>query len=681
MIKKIIIIFIFLIIPFLCFGQSNFTRGEELFMNNNPQQAVTFLERAYAEDQSNTTTCIYLGYVYEQLDRVDEAVAVYRRILPSAGNLSANVATNLGNVFFNRGNNEDAERYYSQAIESDPSYSAAFLGRANTRIKSGDMLNAISDYEQYITLMPQDVQRSKIEQLVGIIRSEIAVEEMRRQLAEEEETRRRQEEEERQRLLLELQELMRQVNDLVTEGIAKLDAGDLPGGTELFMQARNIMPQKEPSFEAQKLSEMADAFYNYASNNQNTDEGREATGHAATTANDAASKDTTLALPRYILGKIARDSNNNERALNEFREAARLDPDNFMYSHDFGRMLFISRRFAEARDAFQNAVRVNPNFEPSWYNLGGSYRALNSPDDALTAYRRAVAIKTDYAAAHREIGRILSAKGDTRGAVDAFSKTLQYNPDSFTAMRELADAQSHAGNFVEAENLYTRALAINPNDAQTNHNMALVKIELEGYPEALNYARRAVDTVPNNAVYMYTMGLALEKSGAIDPAITAYKSSASIDTRYTRPRINLGNLLVSIDNYSEAVVFLNEAFAVAPADYEVNKNLGVVYSKLENWRYSITHYERALAAKPNDVPVLLDLSRAYASSGDYQKAVTSYQHVLRLASNNWDAMFELGKTYVSLGQFNDAKRYLQDLINRNPNYSERTEAERILKGL
>jgi len=61
--------------------------------------------------------------------------------------------------------------------------------------------------------------------------------------------------------------------------------------------------------------------------------------------------------------------------------------------------------------------------------------------------------------------------------------------------------------------------------------------------------------------------------------------------------------------------------------------------------------------------------------------VSSYQQVLRLASNNWDAMFELSKTYVALGQFNDAKRYLQDLINRNPAYTERVEAERILRGL
>ena len=665
----------------LCFGQSNFSKGEELFMQNEPQQAVTFLERAFAEDQTNALTSLYLGFVYEQLGRTEDAITLYRRILPGAGELSANISTNLGNLYFKRGNYEEAERCYTQAIDFDAEYSAAYLGRANTRIRARNVIHAIPDYEQYIALMPQDTQRSNIEELVNLIRSEIAVEEMRRMLAEEEEARRKQEEEERIRAEQELLALMAQVNDLVAEGKAKLDTNDFSEASQLFSEARRIMPSKDPRFEAQKLSEMADAYYDYASRNSDTAEGREAISNAVTAANDAVAKDSALGSPHYILGKIARDANQNEKALSEFRDAARLDPNNFMYSHDYGRMLFISRNLSAAKDAFQNAVRINPDFETSWYNLGGTLRALNNPEEALAAYRRAVTIKEDYAAAHREIGRILLARNDTRGAVDAFSKALQHNPNDFTAMRELGDAQSQAKNFIEADNIYAKALSVNPFDAQTNHNMALVKIELERLNEALDYARKAVESAPNNAVYMYTMGLVLEKSGAIDPAIIAYKSSASLDSRYIRPRINLGNLLVTIHNYSDAVSFLNQALAVAPTDFEVNKNLGAAYTQLEDWRNSITHYERAIAAKPNDPALLVDLSRAYASSGDHQKAVTTYQQVLRIQSNNWDAMFELSKVYVTLGQFNDARRYLQDLINRNPNYHDRAEADRILKGL
>jgi Tfp pilus assembly protein PilF len=185
--KKITFVFLWLFIAVVCYGQnSNFVRGEELLMQNKPAQAVTFLEGAISNDPHHVTAHIYLGIAYEQLGRFDEAIAVYRRILPSAGNLSANVANNMGNVFFNRGNTDEAERFYTQAIGHDAQYSKSYLGRANTRIKAGNLHNAITDYERYLALEPNSSQRPSIERLVSMIRAEAAAAEARRIMAEEE---------------------------------------------------------------------------------------------------------------------------------------------------------------------------------------------------------------------------------------------------------------------------------------------------------------------------------------------------------------------------------------------------------------------------------------------------------------------------------------------------------------
>jgi len=196
--KKINLVFFWLFTVVFCYGQSNFSKGEELMMQNKPAEAVIFLENAVGEDPAHAVGWLYLGVVYEQLNRLDEAIAVYRRVLPTAGNLSANIAFNLGNAYFSKGNSELAEQYYTQAIGFNSVYSRAYLGRANTRIKSGNLRNAIDDYEQYMTLEPRSTQKAKIDQLVTLVRAELAAEERRRILAEEEERRLA---EERQRLL------------------------------------------------------------------------------------------------------------------------------------------------------------------------------------------------------------------------------------------------------------------------------------------------------------------------------------------------------------------------------------------------------------------------------------------------------------------------------------------------
>jgi len=183
--KLLISVSIFALAAVLCFGQANFTRGEELFMQNKPGEALVFLENTIAEDPANIKAYLYLGVVYEQLNRNDEAIAAYRRVHSRAGDLAASVSTNLANVYFRKGDLEYAERFYSQALAEDSVYASAYLGRANTRIQTGSLRDAVADYEMYLSLEPRSPKRNEINRMVTFVRSEFAAEERRKLLAEE----------------------------------------------------------------------------------------------------------------------------------------------------------------------------------------------------------------------------------------------------------------------------------------------------------------------------------------------------------------------------------------------------------------------------------------------------------------------------------------------------------------
>ena len=182
----------------LCMGQENFASGENLFMQNRPKEAAVYFENAISEDPANVKAYIYLGIAYEQLNQIDEAIAVYRQIIDNAGVLSANVANNLGNAYFKKGSIDEAESMYTQAVAADSLYASAYLGRANARLRNGSLQEAISDYEQFLKLAPRDPQRPQIERLINYIKGE-AVEAERKRLAAEEAARAA---EERRRKLL-----------------------------------------------------------------------------------------------------------------------------------------------------------------------------------------------------------------------------------------------------------------------------------------------------------------------------------------------------------------------------------------------------------------------------------------------------------------------------------------------
>jgi tetratricopeptide (TPR) repeat protein len=167
------------------FGQTAFARGEALFAQNKPQDALQYLEKAAADDPAHVQAYLYLGIAYEQLGRIDDAIAAYTKILPRGGQETARIACNLGNVWFARGDFGNAIRYYTEALNADPGFASAYLNRANARIRAGAVGEAVEDYGAYLNLEPRSPQRPRIEQLVAFIREEAAVEERRRVLAEE----------------------------------------------------------------------------------------------------------------------------------------------------------------------------------------------------------------------------------------------------------------------------------------------------------------------------------------------------------------------------------------------------------------------------------------------------------------------------------------------------------------
>ena len=199
-VKTVILSFLFF---FAClpaiWAQNSFARGEELFMQNKPQEALPFLETAVTEDAAHVQAFIYLGIAYQQLNRLDKAIDVYNRILPRGGTQTARIAYNLGNVYFAMGDTVMARRFYTQAIDFDPSYASAYLNRANTLVKSGELLDAITDYEAFLSREPLSPKRNDITRLIAFIQEEYASAELRR-LMEEEAIRA---EQERRRRLLE----------------------------------------------------------------------------------------------------------------------------------------------------------------------------------------------------------------------------------------------------------------------------------------------------------------------------------------------------------------------------------------------------------------------------------------------------------------------------------------------
>jgi len=160
---------------------------------------------------------------------------------------------------------------------------------------------------------------------------------------------------------------------------------------------------------------------------------------AVTDDNDVARNNLGVALEQQ--GRIA-------EAAEQYRAAARLEPDRYHGHHNLARVLDQLGRHAEALREHREAVRIAPDVQFLHHCLGLALNAAGQPDAALPEFAAAAKLDPHYPWPHFEIARIYLARGRDAEALDELRAALRIEPDNFEilhfAARVLA-ASENAG--------------------------------------------------------------------------------------------------------------------------------------------------------------------------------------------------------------------------------------------
>lgn len=161
-----------LIIPMLgalLLALTSLQEGEQLFLQNKPEAALPFLEKALYESPQEEKIYLYLGIVYEQLQSTEKSIQIMRRGLNVATSYKDLLYFNLGNNHFRREEYTLSEQMYTNALEVNPSLDDAYLNRANARLELEKYPEARQDYIDYLRQAPDTPQRENIEKIIALL--------------------------------------------------------------------------------------------------------------------------------------------------------------------------------------------------------------------------------------------------------------------------------------------------------------------------------------------------------------------------------------------------------------------------------------------------------------------------------------------------------------------------------
>jgi len=134
---------------------------------------------------------------------------------------------------------------------------------------------------------------------------------------------------------------------------------------------------------------------------------------------------------RYGLAVAEEKAGEKAKAIDDYREAIRLNPANAPLRARMGVALHTMKRYDEARNCYQEALKIDPRFAQVHANLGALLRTLGDNVGALEHLRQATKLEPDEpetAPAYYNQGAILAQQGDREEAIASLRRAVELDP-------------------------------------------------------------------------------------------------------------------------------------------------------------------------------------------------------------------------------------------------------------
>jgi len=103
-----------------------------------------------------------------------------------------------------------------------------------------------------------------------------------------------------------------------------------------------------------------------------------------------------------------------------------------------------------------------------------------------------------------------------------------------------------------------------------------------------------------------------------------------------------------------------------PGDVSVRVELGNLYMEAERWSEAIRWYREALALNPSLADVTTDLGACLVSAGQPAEALAEFDKALRADPAHRNALYNRGIALLQMGRASDAVAAWEELLRRHP---------------
>ena len=262
--------------------------------------------------------------------------------------------------------------------------------------------------------------------------------------------------------------------------------------------------------------------------------------------------------------------------------------------------------------------------------------------DGVAFYNHIASVNPQARSAHYNLSMELNKAGRPEEALAPARMALEKRPDHTNAYVILASPLIHMERFVEAEEVLRRALEIDPGHKGSLREIANLFRLQERRQEALE----------------------------------AYRALLEIDPDYPLAHAFMGDTLVQLQRYEEAVKPLDKALSLIkaapsvtpdlPTAQSIHVLLGTALRELGRTRAAEAHFRQALQLDPHNMDALEQVAAVEFRRGRYREALELYRTQVEIDPDKANTHANMGAALFYLDRAEEAIQSLERALELDP---------------
>lgn len=279
----------------------------------------------------------------------------------------------------------------------------------------------------------------------------------------------------------------------------------------------------------------------------------------------------------YREGIQAANAGNIQQARGHFEEAIDADPRAYKAIYNLGVLADRAGQENRALEYYRQALRIQPDYERAVEGVVRIHIRRGSVPDAIAfveplarRWIRNLHIQAIYADTLVQADR-------AEDAVTAARRALQRDERFVPAMVALVKANLRRGRTELAQSILEQALAIDANNAEVQYLKGRMAQDDNRLAEALAAYQRAAELRPDYAEARTAVGLQMLRSGNYEMAVRELEAAARLAPTLVSSHLNLGEAYRASKQWQRAKAEYDRVLEMQNNLAEVHFNLGLLY--------------------------------------------------------------------------------------------------------